>query len=65
LNTWIESVECLIVAKLSVYYSEQSLKDVISILQASKEIIDQSKLRDLAKKLGVLGRLEKVLMQVK
>jgi len=65
LDTWIESIECLIVAKLSVYYSEQSLKDVISILQTSKELIDKSKLRDLAKKIGVLSRLEKVLMQVK
>jgi len=65
LDTWIESIECLIVAKLSVYYSEQSLKDVISILQTSRELIDESKLRSLARKVGILDRLEKILRQEK
>ncbi len=63
LDAWIESIECLIVAKLSVYYSEQSLKDVISILQISRELIDIPKLKDFAKKMDVLDRLEKVLSQ--
>jgi len=61
LDAWIESIECLIVAKLSVYYSEQSLKDVISILQTSRELIDETKLRTLARKIGILDRIEKIL----
>jgi len=62
-DAWIESIECLIVAKLSVYYSEQSLKDVISILRTSRELIDMETLYRLARSFGILDRLEKILQQ--
>lgn len=63
IEAWVESIECLIVAKLSIYYSEQSLKDVISIFRVSRELINMKTLYDLARRFGVLNRLKKLLQK--
>ena len=62
-DAWIESIECLIVAKLSNYYSEQSHKDILSILRTSRELISIAKLNELAKKFGIYEKLKKILQQ--
>ncbi len=49
-NTWVEAPEVLIIAKLSAYYSDQSLRDMISILEVSVDEIDFGLLRRIAEK---------------
>jgi len=63
-NAWVESMEALIVSKLSVYYSEQSLRDVKSILILNKDKINKQLLFKIADKIGVRRRVEEVLNKI-
>jgi len=65
LEAWVESLEALIVAKLSVYYSDQSVRDVRSMIELNREVIDKELLYAIADKIGVRRRVEEILAEMR
>ncbi len=64
LDTWVECLEALIVAKLSIYYSDQSVKDVKSMVELNRDVIDRELLYSIADKIGVRRRVENILKEL-
>ena len=64
MDTWVESLEALIVAKLSIYYSDQSVRDVRSMIELNRDSIDKELLYAIADKIGVRRRVEKMLSEI-
>ncbi|MGB9895444.1 MAG: DUF6036 family nucleotidyltransferase [Thermoproteota archaeon] len=63
-QTWIESLEDIIVAKL-VYGSQQDYEDAFAVVVAQEEKIDMKVLVRKARKFNVLGKLEQILKEKK
>ena len=63
-ETWVESMEALIVSKLSMYYSEQSLRDVESIILLNRGKLNLKLLLSIADKIGVRRRVEEILSRI-
>ena len=60
-DVWVEKLEALIISKLSIYYTERGLRDVEMLIELNKDKLDKNLLLELADKMGVRTRLEKLL----
>jgi len=63
-EAWVESLEALIAAKLSVYYSDQSIKDVKSMIELNRDSINKKLLYAIADRIGVRRREEEMLASI-
>ncbi len=63
-ETWLQGPEDLIIAKLTYYIGNRDLRDVISMIKNSWDLINKNRLWGLAKEFNVEDRLKEIVRRI-